>query len=1854
MDTASAKSILSGKSCMFVPTVKEATGLQWDMIKFGLVSFLAIMMLFSWITVATPSSYSTVFVANEIGEFEPAQGGNIITYSLPEDLTIAAGNVDTYRGFAYVVDADDRIYFVDPIQDVTLQVTIPVGNLYWYQYNFQGVDIDKDGSTEFIFVNQDIDYEIVIVDFNDLSTKSYASHFIQPVVRGIGDFDADGNLDIFTIRANNRDMATIDLTTNSTMGSWIANQTAYYSIGKYHDGLKDYIAFGSVYESEYRNLTITDGNGTLVNQVDHRFLKDIETLHRGGITDDLVVIDQNGNATVYNGGDLSVDFETSVRDTYSTSYFYARAGNVTIDQYEDFYIFDGINQKTYIVDGLDGTVLHETDGTVIKSTPNFDVGFLDADDSTDALILDISNSPGLLRGADGVVSYIETLIYNPKQFIVHEVTGDNKEDMLLRVTTDVGGDIYIIKSDTEAPILTPAPMDPLHPTVLDDYITIKVTVDDSSPLDSKRLHYRKVGDASWIEPHDGFFSSPDGITHYAFLVGLDGGTYEYYIQFRDVFLNVGEVGSPSSPQILEVQGNLAWDTIPSGDNDTRHLFGNNRIAKGNQSDGTGVIYLGELTPEAIPIGVRLFVYDNNGNELDYIDLPDYKGYDFAVLSGNFDGDNVTDPVVIVDELSGVTTIYVLHGSNFTSNYNSTGAVFSRQCENQQVYDVDNDGLDELVQVTTTQPLSIGIMDDDGHWISRTLPFDNDLQLQTDAMAIGRAAPVSDTHIALERDENLIEIYRASDLMLMQSITPNYGAYTDADLVDIEVFRNASRTTIQFLIEFTLWDGTYPYTAFAFIDASTSSLDVADMYVIPERVHRYGHVFDYDADDMDEIIAISSAGEASLIEFEPSLSIVWNSTITDSTPTVSLITDFLGVGSEQIALFTDEDERLSIMDFNGKVHRNLYIGEVRGAFAIDNVDAGLGNEIAAFPIVKDGEPVLGAIRDLDWYYRLNVTVDYSPTTLIQGEEMFSEVAVRNIYDELVEDASININVDYLFEGETHTYTDGYFYNDSAYAYQARFPATWPIGVANLSVIVSHNFYHSWFTRFSDALTIQSPLFIEVNTPEIVPQGEDQYIEVWVRDSQGTPVTDANVSITIGSDHFSPTFIEPFYVYDNTNVTLPAGEYEVFTEAQHQYATSESNETVPFRVQTITRDLVIVDDLPRNLLQFQWTQAWFNITDPYGYAIEGADVNLRSGPTEYHMEELAPGCYRLSSPFDITIGYHSFDLNVRKAGFENPVATTVNVTITGELFPGIFYEPNVDSGGNLTIDITMKDQVGTVVEGTSVIVELGGVNYTATQNSTYATEFRVSIPINVTAGRNSFRVFSFATYASRVSVIGKVFYVHSTVSINVESSMGWEITQGDIIEISAFMTDRLGNPVDVSTATLFIGTNAYTLLPLGTGLYSVSVSTSGWKPNPYNYTVFVQDLYVNQEEPTTGELMVLGELSISVNVLTPTPRVNSRLDIEVTVLDKFNNPVPDLEVGLEIAGIPAEVTPGDEPGRYLATYTNAPNVNWGDYQIVVIAANEFCPPVEDSGTPITLSAELPVIPLDAESIPTYGITAGIAFLFSLFGLFVYFKVASSMGIEDETTANIEKSVKQMDRLYNAIVGVTGAGAIVSWLAYHSAAYEIAVILAISVLGASVLLYGIWLYRDSVASILVNDRLDKRRMVLGLWHLFFLPATIIMILVYGSGIQWFNQYVINASFTIGEFSIPRITTTIVTSFLSSILVVVFNVYRELGQGIKKLDKMEVAGTPQDVLEDERSLLIERASSSIRLKFLLFLVVVGGATVLSLDFILSQYSILLIVLIPVLFLVIIPFISSKVMQTFGFMKSKVTSDGEDYTAYT
>ena len=127
------------------------------------------------------------------------------------------------------------------------------------------------------------------------------------------------------------------------------------------------------------------------------------------------------------------------------------------------------------------------------------------------------------------------------------------------------------------------------------------------------------------------------------------------------------------------------------------------------------------------------------------------------------------------------------------------------------------------------------------------------------------------------------------------------------------------------------------------------------------------------------------------------------------------------------------------------------------------------------------------------------------------------------------------------------------------------------------------------------------------------------------------------------------------------------------------------------------------------------------------------------------------------------------------------------------------------------------------------------------------------------------------------------------------------------------------------------------------------------------------------------------------------------------------------------------------------------------------------------------------------------------------------------------------------------------------------------SVLLLGIAVLLYGLWLYRDASYSVLHRLSISRKRMILGLWHLIFVPLVIIQIFDWGSQIDWFEVYVLQETFILADFAVPTIMLTIFVTYVSSIVIVVVNLYREISKGLSRLTHMAKMGTPPLVVEEE-----------------------------------------------------------------------------------
>jgi hypothetical protein len=621
---------------------------------------------------------------------------------------------------------------------------------------------------------------------------------------------------------------------------------------------------------------------------------------------------------------------------------------------------------------------------------------------------------------------------------------------------------------------------------------------------------------------------------------------------------------------------------------------------------------------------------------------------------------------------------------------------------------------------------------------------------------------------------------------------------------------------------------------------------------------------------------------------------------------------------------------------------------------------------------------------------------------------------------------------------------------------------------------------------------------------------------------------------------------------------------------------------------------------------------------------------------------PGIYQFNNTVELGIGNYTFNLHVFKDNkiIENP-AQRIEFKVYGDLEPNVFFIPRVEAGSTFEVSIFVKDAFGPVFQGTSVTIEINGTRYTQTR-VLGEPDFVFMVLADFFVGENNFTVYVNATYANPWSEEFTIRAFADASSYSSIRSLGGDIVaQGGQTTMELTLVDWLDRPVSGATVAFYVKALSYPMQEGAPGVYTAQVSTTGWSPGEYNYSVSVHHEDIETGDALEGALIVTGQLVFDVTFFPEDGTQGQSLEVVIALQDIYGNPIPGLDVFVSLMNMPPiQANESYVIGTYEAIIMHLPTTEgYGDFTVSISAEGQFVQATETTET-VTINPAVPDFAMSTQSI---SLGAGLSFLLSLVGMFVYFRISASTRIDDESMEGLRKSVRRMDRIYLLMALGSGAGLVTSYWYFLQAELGLALVLTVALLGMSVLMYGLWLYRDAVSAVLIKGALNRGRIVLGLWHLVFVPVVIVMILAYGTGIDWFRAYIIEVSTTFGDLTIPTIMTTIFAAYISSIIVVVVNLYREVSKGIKKVMRMEEAGTPRRIVEDEKISMINRFSSSIRLKFLMFLVVVGATTVMSMEF-LQSFQLAIIVLMPVLFLVVIPFLASKIIQVLSRVTGAVT----------
>ncbi|MHA2071037.1 MAG: hypothetical protein ACW985_04565, partial [Candidatus Thorarchaeota archaeon] len=859
-----------------------------------------------------------------------------------------------------------------------------------------------------------------------------------------------------------------------------------------------------------------------------------------------------------------------------------------------------------------------------------------------------------------------------------------------------------------------------------------------------------------------------------------------------------------------------------------------------------------------------------------------------------------------------------------------------------------------------------------------------------------------------------------------------------------------------------------------------------------------------------------------------------------------------------------------------------------------------------------------------------------STYLQGDQINFTVVLDDMAGYSISGAQVTATI----RGSMYTLTEGV-----PGVYSRNVPtAGLPLGMYNVTIGISHDYMMT--QSLSLELYVKGYASVDLSiTPSPVLNQHNVTFDFTITDVYGNPLSGFDYALDFaGIYNASGTSLTHKISWEVDPSFIP-GSYWLNLTVQSTLILRTTH-NININVQGIVAAQIMQPTPSSTFAQGDTINFVVRVRDNATSYITGATVTLYLHGTTYPLTETSVGIYEINvATSALPLGEYSAQITVSGAFMETQQLSR-GFDIIGDAIVRVDTDPLVVLNyENATFTIAVEDQYGNPIGDYNYILDFGG-HYSLSGTSDYFKLIWTFIPqltpssylLNVTISGPHIPT------SSTTLLIGVKSQVNATVLSPIANTTFVQGTNPIIFK--ADLRDMLDNVMDGGSVSVLIHDSFFVLTDHGNGTYTRIVSTAGWAGGDYNYTLMFSHPYLAQDSSVRGLVGVLAELQFNVKFLPEAPQQGELLNITLDVTDKYGNPVSDLDITVTFQHIPRQAEETSQSGFYFVSYIVA-SQGYGFENISIVAEGIMC--VSFTGQVLNEVEVIVAVPQIALTVESFGPLFGVSFLISFIGLLIYFRISSGLSITRGSEENLLRGLRKLDYLYGAVVALAGLTIFHSYVLSGAGEYGLAVAESILVLGISLILYGIWLYRDSSSSILSTQKIGRRRMLLGLWHLIFVPIVIVQIFDWGQHIEWMKYYVLDNVFHLGELRVPTIMMTIFAAYISSIVIVVLNVYREIRKGLSRINEMAVLGTPPIVVEQECVDLVENLGSSIRMKFFMFLVVLAGTTVLTMDF-LRSYSLGVIVLLPVVFLLVIPYASSKMAKGLsrasGAMRSRRDDD--------
>jgi hypothetical protein len=1505
----------------FRPIARDYSGRHSYLLKWSVI-FTTVLLLM------IPSSDRCMTQPIETEDVSPidtsdSMASNFIKVKLPYQVqSIAAGTIPIGSGFAYVYA--DTIRFKDPVNQLNASLSIGLGDVF--HNTLTGADIDNDDYTEFLFImyNSTGFENLIIADFDASSVKSYNCPVPEPIEIIFGNFTLDYLSDVAIY--NNNMIQMMDLSNGKAIGSYIPlKEIKRATTGNFTATSQDEIAILST-ETSTLNVNIetirADGSPILSIQYPYKSTaNDMITHTKRSEVDDLAITLINhelGSCELIGiyGNNLTASFVKKIPEYFGENY--VKTGSFNDDSIDDLVVVPGMRYVAWFFDGNYGTLLRPSQEEVsCYWSRGFDVGILDSDLYTDLAVEGPRGQLTLMRGSNGATGYEENRLPGPfYQVISFDVNDDGREDIITLLDT-----VSILLSDTETPNVALDPLYPIHPTIYDTYMKIELTATDNIRVERATIYIKtaSAGPVTSFIPNEMIKAPNDKYIYIT--TNLQAGEYLYYIEIIDAYLNSFSYGNETNPETLNVEDHFAGGFFFNATID--HAMGH-VLARGNNSMGEELLHI--ITIGSTTRIATLRTFAPNGTAISEATLGNIGSYDsLEVYSGIYDGDTILDPVVVRYNYTH-TSFYVIHGSDMTSWKNVTyKSIPMLKEEPIQIFDDDLDGFDEVHYVEGNYSSSFSIRrieHDFSGAISRAL-LSNDGVVGMAHSTIAGTRP----QIAILRDSNIVDIYQAYNLTRLKTLNYASPGSTVGDMpLGIIPYKNSTHTSNQFLVGYSGWSGDTPTVYFCFVDYQT--LQVGD-YPYTELLgdHIKGvFPYDVDIDGIDELFVFEESGNISLCELTDATPRQWSVFVSETFPTSEIILDYDGDGEEEFLIATSDD-RLTAINFSGLIDYQAQVGMIFNMVRAGNIDVGVGEDIAAFPVLR-ARHSFAIIRNMDLLYVLNTTLSLESSTTLQGSNIWANVTVLNAYNEAISDSVVSLVAEYKFGTGTTQQTLGLVYDDILQLYTTNIAPNWPIGIVNLTLNANHDYYDSFHQFYENALRVESPLTISIiREPEIL-QGNNLEVNITVTDSLGANVLNANVTMTFDGTELLATRLGQFYLIAIPSVTKAPGSYGLLVSANHSYATSIKY--LSSTVSIIANTLNIEKSSPNQVNQDQQFAIWLNITDTYGHSISSADVRISFDGSEYLLNEIAPGKYLLNTTAALPVGNYTAKITVEHSYVEGRNFGEFYMVVMGDLYPVVNYVSSVTGGENFTVSIFIYDSYGAFPDGAWAIVELDGSNFTALHIS--GAEFRVTLNASLAIGHQSFVVYVGSDFGNQRSDYHDL-YVYSSANMYLDSSLGWILNQGDSAFLTLTLADWDGNPVTDATVTV-LSPESLAFIDNFDGTYSVTLDTDGYAPGNYSLIVYANHLYLIEADLYTI-LTVNGQAAVDAEI--PEPVWNHQpVTMYFAVIDIYGNPLSDFNYTLTFAEVYSKMGTSD---WYELNWEFAPNLYPGLYPLDIVVDGDF---------------------------------------------------------------------------------------------------------------------------------------------------------------------------------------------------------------------------------------------------------------------------------------------------------------------------